>query len=180
MPHCKTLTFLVLYKELALKTELDFSYVCIVLLKKLQSGSHYYLFSEITTQYAVSNFADRQKNESGVQSNVSSFLVIILWGFLNSDVRYEFTILKERFNVASVHYSVLILSQECYSLLSLIINIDCMLVCEQLKWPSVPVSRKSTQKFSRYSFSHLLGCLMVHLSCPNQFLLQLEGDEQRR
>lgn len=52
--------------ELALKTELDFSYLNIVLLKKLQSESHYYLFSEITMQYAVPDFADRQKDESEV------------------------------------------------------------------------------------------------------------------
>lgn len=61
MLHQKTLRFLVLYEELALKTALDF-YLHIVLWKKnLQSESHYYLFSEITMQYDVPNFADRQK-----------------------------------------------------------------------------------------------------------------------
>jgi len=66
MPHCKTLRFLVLYKELAPKTELDFFYPNTAFLKKLQSESHYYLFSQITTPYAVPDFADRQKDESEV------------------------------------------------------------------------------------------------------------------
>jgi len=71
------------------------------------------------------------------------FCFVLFCFVLNSDGMYEFTILRMLY-VASVHYPVLILSQECYSLLSLIINIDCLLVCEQVKWPSVPVSRNST------------------------------------
>lgn len=61
--------------------------------------------------------------------------------------------------------------------LFLIISIDCVLVYEQVKWPSVPVCRKPTQKFNRYFFSHLLACLMVCLSCPKHFLLELEGEK---
>lgn len=102
-------------------------------------------FSDITTQYAVPNFADRKKKKKGESdSNVSSFPEIMIFSyFFNVDVTYEVTVLKYCFYVGLVHYSVLILLQH-YSLLSLIINIDCMLVCEQVKWPSVSDSRRST------------------------------------
>lgn len=62
MTHCKMLWFLVLYKELALKTEMDLLSKNSLIEKT--SESPYYLFSEITMQYCVPNFIDRQKDEN--------------------------------------------------------------------------------------------------------------------